>query len=399
MNGVSLVSFWFCNKDDHSVYRINVVGDNILKVLLNTGTSNLLFTESKFWMWSADLLVICISMGKGRTGSSGGDNWDVYLQLSVTILAAFSRIPEIASSPDMVSKIPLIVEIMSEESGLLLLEECYEFLLLVSTANDDGVRTLYKSGGMNVLATHMSTFPDGSHAVKLGMRLFQLVLSKLPLEVINREYPAELSMVVAIIAKQFAVLHDTLKFEALHLLTAVLHSKDSLSCVPDWACPIGKESRHYHSITASKQIELMTLDLAPVHDALRLMENDIWSTYIRIGVVAILQNRVAPAERLQALMLAESVISIVGEGWLIGQMNLPDAQDFIPADRGAGEMAGRAWGGGVVTNRTNPTTEELTLPPPPPHGSPIALIDAATSTLQPWSAGKPPQALFVGALF
>ncbi|KAK2973342.1 hypothetical protein RJ640_015097, partial [Escallonia rubra] len=254
MNNVSPVSFWFCNKDDYSVYRIKVVGDNILK-----------------------------GMGKGRTGSSGGDNRDVYLQLSVTILAAFSRIPEIASSPDMVSKIPLVLEIMSEESGSLLLEECYEFLLLVSTANDDGVITLYKSGGLNVLATHMSTFPDGSHAVKLGMRLFQLILSKLPLKVINREYPAELSMVVAIIGKQFAVLHDTLKFEALHLLTAVLHSKDS----------------------------------APVHDALRLMENDVWSTYIRIGVVAILQNRVAPAERLQALMLAESVISIVGEGWLI----------------------------------------------------------------------------------
>ncbi|GMQ02974.1 hypothetical protein CsSME_00048967 [Camellia sinensis var. sinensis] len=104
---------------------------------------------------------------------------------------------------------------------------------------------------------------------------------------------------VATIAKQFAVLHDAVKFEALHLLVAILSSRYS----------------------------------APLHEALRLMKDDIWSTFIRVGVMAILQNRVAPAEKLQALVLAESTISIVGEGWLIGQMNLSDTQDLVPADR------------------------------------------------------------------
>lgn len=44
-------------------------------------------------------------------------------------------------------------------------------------------------------------------------------------------------------------------------------------------------------------------------------------------------NVPAPAEKLQALILAESVISILGERWLLGQMNLPDAKDPVPADR------------------------------------------------------------------
>lgn len=43
------------------------------------------------------------------------------------------------------------------------------------------------------------------------------------------------------------------------------------------------------------------------------MNDDVWSTFIRVGVAAILQNRVAPAERIQALILAESVMSMVGE--------------------------------------------------------------------------------------
>lgn len=44
----------------------------------------------------------------------GGENRDVYLRLSVTVLAAFCRVPEIASSVDMVSRVPLILEIMSK---------------------------------------------------------------------------------------------------------------------------------------------------------------------------------------------------------------------------------------------------------------------------------------------
>ncbi|KAK9280645.1 hypothetical protein L1049_014341 [Liquidambar formosana] len=267
----------FCKGDDlTSIRRVyDAVGILFLDRLLRTG------------------------MGKGATSNGGGENGDAYLQLSVTVLAAFCRVPEIASSEDMVSKIPLILEIMPKESCLSLLEECYEFLFLVSTASEDGVTTLFKSGGMNVLASQMSAFADGSQCLELSLKLVQLMLSKVSPDIIHNEYPSELSIMVATIARQFAVLHNTLKFEALHLLSAILSSKYS----------------------------------APVHNALRSMSNDMWSNYMRVGIVAILQNRVAPAEKLQALILAESMVSIVGEEWLIGQMNLPDMQDPIPADR------------------------------------------------------------------
>lgn len=54
-------------------------------------------------------------MGKGTISSSGDDNRDEYLKLSVTVLAAFCRVPEIASSEDMSVKIPLILEITSKK--------------------------------------------------------------------------------------------------------------------------------------------------------------------------------------------------------------------------------------------------------------------------------------------
>ncbi|XP_059658206.1 uncharacterized protein LOC132304506 [Cornus florida] len=267
----------FCKGDDHASIRkvFDAVGIRFLDRLLQTG------------------------LGKGSVSASGDDNRNAYLQLSVTVLAAFCRVPEIASSKDMVLKIPLILEIMSKELDSCVVEECYEFLFLVSSACEDGVSSLYESGGMKVLASQMVNFSDGSHLLELAMRLVQLIISKLSLDIINNGYSSELSKMVATIAKQFAVLHNALKFEALHLLSTILSSKYS----------------------------------APVRQELRLMTSDIWSTYIRIGIVAILQNRVAPAEKLHALILAESMISMLGEEWLIGQMNLSDREDRIPADR------------------------------------------------------------------
>nr|XP_009788558.1 PREDICTED: neurochondrin isoform X2 [Nicotiana sylvestris] len=258
-------------------------------------TQSDLNSSTAFFVLSENLFLI----GTGKGSDGPGDNRDAYLQLSITVLAAFCRVPEIAASEDMVTKIPLIVEMMSAKAGSPIIEECYEFLFLVSTANEEGVKTLYESGGLHVVASQMSILPDGSHMIELAMRLVQIMAIKLPSENVYSEHPADLSMVVAAVAKQFAVLQSALKFEALHLLSTILSNSYSV----------------------------------PVYDALRLMKNDVWSTNMRIGIVAILQNRVAPSHKLQALILAESVISIVGEGWLIGEMNLTDSQDSLPADR------------------------------------------------------------------
>ncbi|XP_044464227.1 neurochondrin isoform X2 [Mangifera indica] len=238
-------------------------------------------------------------LGTGSNSNSVDSNRDAYLQLSVTVLAAFCRVPEIASSEDMVAKIPFIVEIMSKEPGASVIEECFEFLYLVTTASGDGVTTLYECGGMRVLVFQMSTLPDGSHPMEVAIKLVQLILSKLSLEIIMNDHLSELSMMVVTIARQFAILHSALKFDSLHLLVAIISS-------------------HYSAL---------------FHDPLRVLPERNWSMYMHVGIVAILQNRVAPAEKLQALILAESMVSIMGEEWLITKIELPDIQDSIPADR------------------------------------------------------------------
>ncbi|KAG2261336.1 hypothetical protein Bca52824_068415 [Brassica carinata] len=227
--------------------------------------------------------------------SRRGENHDVYLRLSVTVLAAFCRVPEIASSADMVSRIPLILEIISKGPATNTLEECYEILYLVSSACEAGVMALVNSGGLRVIVPQMSDLPDGSHATEVAIKILQVLVRKLSSESMT----IELSLVVAAVARQFAVLHNALKFEALRLLSAVFCSDCS----------------------------------APLHESLGSMPDNSWADYMRTGVVSILQNRVAPSEKLHALILAENMMSILGERWLIGRVKLPSIEDYLRADR------------------------------------------------------------------
>ncbi|XP_045804080.1 neurochondrin [Trifolium pratense] len=266
----------FCIPDDHSSLRrvYDAVGSRFLDRLLRTG------------------------MGNGTISSDGDNNRDAYLSLSVTVLAALCRVPEIASSEDMNSKIPLILEVMSTQSGSPLFEECCEFLYLVSTASENGITRFYDSGGIKILASQLPSLQDGSHLVEISIKLLQLVLSRISLDTIQNDYSSELSVIVAALARLFAILHNSWKFEALHLLNSILSSTD----------------------------------LSQLLKALQLRPQDSWSHNIRVGIMAILQNRVAPSERLQALVLAESMVSIFGEVWLISQVSSNDTQDPTPAD-------------------------------------------------------------------
>ncbi|XP_014511276.1 neurochondrin isoform X2 [Vigna radiata var. radiata] len=261
----------FCKAEDHSSLRrvYDAVGPRFLYRLLRTGM-----------------------------GSGFNENRDAYLSLSITVLAAFCRVPDIASSEDMILNIPLVLEVISTQSGSSVLQECYEFLYLVSAASGNGITRFCESEGIKILASQMSALQDGSHVMELSFKILQLILGRMSFEIIQNNDLSDISVIVAAIARQFAVLHNSLKFEALHLLNAILTSKDSTQ----------------------------------LRDALRLHPQDSWSTNIRTGIIAVLQNRVAPAERLQALILAESMVSMHGEDWLVSQVNTNDARDPASAD-------------------------------------------------------------------
>ncbi|CAI9098607.1 OLC1v1035286C1 [Oldenlandia corymbosa var. corymbosa] len=106
------------------------------------------------------------------------------------------------------------------------IEDCYEFLYLVASAQEDGVRVLYDSEGIQFLASQMPTLPsDGSNVViNCAMELVQLMITKLPAEEIYIKHPSELVMFVVEATRRFGLLHTDVKFKALRLLSVILSS-------------------------------------------------------------------------------------------------------------------------------------------------------------------------------
>ncbi|XP_010672649.2 uncharacterized protein LOC104889192 isoform X2 [Beta vulgaris subsp. vulgaris] len=266
-----------CNNDDHdSIFKVyNAIGVRFLDRLLRTG------------------------MAKENVAGRETDDREAYLHLGITILAAFCRVPAIAASADMTSNIPLVLEVMEKESASSFLEDCYEILLITALKSESAVATLFESGGLRLLATQLPSLPDGSQVLELSLRLFQLIISKISLDAIVSRHLSELSTMVVSIARQFGILQNALKFDLLQLI-GVIFSSD-------------------HSVA--------------LKDALRAMSNNNWSTYMRAGVMDILQNRVAPEQKIQALIVAEAMLSLLGEGWLIGQLDVPDLHKSFPSDR------------------------------------------------------------------
>ncbi|XP_064999513.1 uncharacterized protein LOC135633679 isoform X2 [Musa acuminata AAA Group] len=242
--------------------------------------------------------LLMTGMGKGASGVKSGEEQEAFLRLSITLLAALCRVPEIASSEEMNSQIPHVAEITSTSSDPFIVEECYEFLLLVAAASENGLVKFYESGVMDMLAPHISTLTDGSRSLEFAMQLQQLVVNRLSDDLLNDENLRGMLAMVTSVARQFAVLQNIHKFNALHMLTTLLSS-----------------------------------NYVPLHEALRSISTDIWASQIRIGISEILQNRVVSTEKLQALLLADLMMSILGVNWLLEHTRLHHNQEPMPVDK------------------------------------------------------------------
>lgn len=233
------------------------------------------------------------------TGAGGGGiDEGAYLKLSVTVMAGFCRIPEIASSKEMISEVPVVAEILSKLSDYSIYEECYEFLVLVVSASENAITEIIESGSIQPLARHLSFLHDGSRSLEHAVRLFQLILVKLPFETIDKRYLTGMSWMVVSLSRQFSVLHNVLKFDVMHMLTSLLSSQNSL-----------------------------------FHEALRELSRENWAADIQVGVMEILQNRVVSSEKLQALQLLDSVIYVVGQSWLLEAKQMLDVQATLPINK------------------------------------------------------------------
>ncbi|KAG6526885.1 hypothetical protein ZIOFF_008972 [Zingiber officinale] len=82
--------------------------------------------------------LILTGMGKGSGGFGSAEDKGPYLRLSITLLTALCQMPEIASYEEMVSKVPLVAEIVTKSWS--------KSLTLVAVASDSGRAKFYQPG-------------------------------------------------------------------------------------------------------------------------------------------------------------------------------------------------------------------------------------------------------------
>lgn len=120
----------------------------------------------------------------------------------------------------------------------------------------------------------------------------------------NREWATNIrSGVVAILNNRVGMLYEIL-FLVLMLMHAWL-----LFISPHYSCRMKK---------------IILADYLYLHLMLISFPNGIHCSSVKLA---------APAEKFEALALADSVISSIGEDWLIGPVSLPEVKEPIPADR------------------------------------------------------------------
>ncbi|XP_059063256.1 uncharacterized protein LOC131071776 isoform X2 [Cryptomeria japonica] len=238
-------------------------------------------------------------IGQSTGNIPNKDQQEAYLQLALTILAAFCRVPELASLDDIISKVPVILGILSNKPEQSVSTECCECLLEIATASEKGFLALYEARALATLANHVSHSSADSPSLQMAMVLMKFLLDKMPVKTEISEYSGQLATVAVAIARQFAIQQTLLKFDALLLML---------------------------TLTTSEH-------LAPIRMSLKLDSRDAaWPTYVRSGIGTILQNRVVADQKHLALELAMSMMEMYGEDWLIGPMELPE-ETAVPSDR------------------------------------------------------------------
>lgn len=273
-----LLATKFCRGDDKdSILKVfHALGMRFLDRLLRTGT------------------------GQSTGTIPNKDQQEAYLQLALTIFAAFCRVPDLASLDDIISKVPIILETLTDKPGQRITVECFECLLGIATASEKGFFALRETRAIHIIAKHIYLLPADSPSIEMAVKLMQFLLAKIPMEIEITEYADDLASAVVAISRQFAIQQTSLKFDALLLISTLVASEYS----------------------------------DPIRNALQSSSRDpVWPTYVRIGIGTILQNRVVASKKHLALFLARSMMEMFGEDWLIGPMNLPGDENTVPLDR------------------------------------------------------------------
>ncbi|XP_024533049.1 neurochondrin isoform X1 [Selaginella moellendorffii] len=210
-----------------------------------------------------------------------------YLKLGISILAAFCRIPELASSSDVIDKVPVYVEVLSAKDVSVDASEC---LLGIAAASDKGFVAVCQSRVFQAIGSLLQNAAPEAQEVVAVVKLLYFLVTRLTMEGKTSEYAQELASVVPPLSRHLSLQQNLGKFEVMEVLKLLLVSSNTKAVL----------STNCASLS--------------------------WADDVRTGLGQILHSRVSPEHRKGALEVAEQMVEHLGGSWLVGNINFPDTE-------------------------------------------------------------------------
>jgi hypothetical protein len=278
--GLLLATKIVAGDDLQAVRKVfDAIGFPFLKRLLKTGT------------------------GKAKKGAAAAglqqekEQQRAYLNLALSIIAAFCRVPELAARDDTIGIVPILVEILASKdeekkdaddddaTAAAAVADCFECLLAIGSASEKGLEAIHGHSVLMVVASQFHDAPPTALWIPIGVRLLEFMLATENSEEDLAKCSQYLVGVIPVVARQLVSRQDILKFEALSLLHRLLASQFS----------------DFMQIAVQK---------APPFDV-------DWADQVRSGLGLVLHNRVDVKLKQLALELAEALVQLIGDSWLV----------------------------------------------------------------------------------
>lgn len=298
------------------------------------------------------------SGGTAAAGSSADEKQAAAAALGLAVLSSFVRMPEMATSEELVQKLPLLLNVVracglspllgcaaDDDMDAAALQDALECAAAVAAASDDGRAVALESGGLGA-AVRVLTSPLALARTQLLLPALRLLATLLGgpdrlAVVADSDASSELLQLVPALAHVFAL-----------PAAAAAAAAGKGKAAEDGAREAGRQQQHQ----ALPQ-ELAALQLEALHTLLLLLPLPLpvgehlalalagaapraaWPHELRWGLGVLLRSRVGSVQRHSALQLAAAATELLGPAWALGGPAPPPGAPAAQAVQSASQPA------------------------------------------------------------
>lgn len=204
----------------------------------------------------------------------------IYKSLALSILTVFANQEELATHPEMLAEVPLFLEIVkkADDEDLMSVGETYNIIKGIASF-PQGQKAIISAGGIAKLS---EIYSQGSFQSDEALNVLAVLVTNPAVKAWDASNPATLHTLLNKIAVDFETDQDKRKFQLCEVLNSLLYN-----------CP-----RKIVSETADKES---------------------WPLSLYKGLTDILQSKVGPQQRNPALILASTLLDVLGVEWALSE--------------------------------------------------------------------------------